>query len=68
MHHPYRNYDERQRREQTPWEPIPLRLPLERPAWPTQAMNHEDEEDEPRGTSKVLIIDLNDYSEIVEDN
>lgn len=60
-------YDEIKRRQQKEWEPVPLELPLYQPYWPDPKDKEELEEEEPveRG---VVIIDMNDYSIISDDN
>ncbi len=61
-------YDELiKRREREAWEPVPLQLPLHSPARgpsrPIEDREEEDDDEAPR-SSGVLIIDMNDYTEL----
>lgn len=60
-------YDELKRREREAWEPVPLQLPLHSPArTPSRPFieDPEDDDDEAPRSSGVLIIDMNDYTEL----
>lgn len=62
MYPDYLIYDEIKRREQDAWEPVPLQIPLYMPYMPEEEDAERDEEKkEDRG---VIIIDMNDYTEL----
>ena len=57
-------YDSVVQREST-WEPIPLHLPVpEMGYWPEPEESSRDEEEQ-ESSHGVLIIDMNDYTEVM---
>lgn len=64
MYPDYLIYDEIKRKQQDAWEPVPLHVPLYMPYWP-ESEDEEGEDD--KGEEKkggVVIIDMNDYTEL----
>lgn len=51
-------------RRESQWEPIPLQLPLHQPYWPEAPGEEAEEENQDNSSHGVLIIDMNDYTEI----
>ena len=58
----YQNLERLRDHQSSRWEPIPLWLPVDMPYWPVRdSANDESEEKQP---SRVVIIDMNDYTEV----
>lgn len=60
----YREALERMRERESRRERVPLRLPVPMPYWPVPDSDEKDNEDRNEKPSRVVIIDMNDYSEV----
>ena len=62
--HFYKRALERMKERDTRSERLPLRLPVPMPYWPGSESDKDHKKEEEPKQRRVVIIDMNDYSEV----